>query len=83
MNELYLQELNFNLYEDGKIIECQGKSSLLETTYTSNLWERLKEQNYKMEYHKGLCTIKDGNNIIIVQEIGIPNALYQLALIMR
>lgn len=83
MTEKYLNELNSKLYEDGKIKECQGTSSLLEQTYTSNLWESLKKQGYTMEYNKGLCNIKDTDNQIIVQEIGIPNTLYQLAIVMR
>ena len=83
MTEAYLIQLNKNLYEDGKIRECQGVSSLLEQSYTSNLWEKMKKTGYKMELHKGLCNIKDNNNIIFIQAIGVPNALHDLALAMR
>lgn len=83
MTEKYLNELNSKLYEHAKIRECQGKSSLLEKTYTSDLWESLKKQGYTMEYFKGLCNIKDKDNYILVQEIGVPNTLYQLAIVMR
>lgn len=83
MTENYLNELNSKLYEEGKIKESQGKSSLLEKTYTSELWESMKKQGYKMESFKGLCNIKDKQNNIMIQELGIPNALYQLAITMR
>jgi hypothetical protein len=83
MTESYLNELNSKLYSEGKIRECQGKSSLLEQTYTSDLWESLKKQGYTMELNKGLCNILDKNNKIMVQEIGVPNTLYQLAKTMR
>lgn len=82
MTELLLNELNSKLYEDGKIFECQG-SSLLEKTYTSRLWENIKNKGYKMEYHKGLCNIRDSKGVIFIQEIGVVNALYQLAITMR
>ena len=83
MTEQYFNELNDQLYDDGKIRECQGNSSLLEKTYTSNLWEQMKKQGYKMELHRGLCNIKDDDNKIFIQEIGVVNALYQLAIEMR
>ena len=82
MNENYLNELNEKLYDDGKIREVLG-TTIKDNSYTSNVMNRLKKQGYTKQIHKGLCTIKDTEGNILIQEIGEVNALYQLAIEMQ
>lgn len=77
MNQIQLDLINNDIYEDGKIYWNAGYD------FTSNLWERLKKEGWSMRRTKGFVQIFDKEGHKVVIEFGIVQALKELANVLR